>query len=104
MKKSFSNDEYKWAFLQQKVAMIDLDSKSSTGTISDFSGELKLRSVSTQIMFMTEDEGCSSIPKLIFQIVQPIYVLMQLYMMFKFSNVIVNRSKGMARLQLQRAT
>ena len=90
--------------------MIDLDSKSSTGTISDFSAELKLRSVLTQIMYLTEeglehedeegglDTTCSSIPKLIFQIVQPIYVLMQLYMMFKFSNVIVNRSKGMARL------
>ena len=51
------------------------------------------------IFVVQEDHfgDCSSVPKLMFQTVQPFYVLMQLYMMFKFSNVIVNRSKGMAR-------
>jgi hypothetical protein len=45
----------------------------------------------------TEFGECSSLAKLLFQILQPFYVLLQLYMMFKFSNVIVNRSKGTAR-------
>jgi hypothetical protein len=44
-----------------------------------------------------DSTGCGSVAKLVFQFVQPVYVLLQLYMMFKYSNVIVNRSKGMAR-------
>lgn len=43
------------------------------------------------------DVNCQSVPKVMFAILQPIYSFLQLYMIFKFSNVIVNRSKGLAR-------
>ena len=55
----------------------------------------------SQIILLADDKDdefeCGSPAKLVFQVVQPFYVLLQLYMLFKFSNVIVNRSKGMAR-------
>ena len=45
-------------------------------------------------------ENCRRGETLAFRVIQPFYIFLQLFMIFKYSNVIVNRNKGLARFAL----
>ena len=50
-----------------------------------------------QISFLKNKPSCGNVETLINGFLQPVYVFLQLFMIFKYSNVIVNRSKRLAR-------
>ncbi|KAJ9596313.1 hypothetical protein L9F63_012646, partial [Diploptera punctata] len=57
-----------------------------------------------QIVYLTSEGeefyNCASIPTLVLDILYPIYSFLQLFFIFKYSNVIINRCKELARFSM----
>lgn len=56
-----------------------------------------------QIIYFTQDNACSNLLQLTVEIMFPLYSLFLLFFIFKYTNIIINSYRGLARIMLMHA-